>query len=58
MVRERAKEMALNDCMSNMEFLDHNECVTEMQIFVQLFCNYLTKNWGKPMRYNQTSDIF
>jgi hypothetical protein len=34
MVRERASEITLNDCMGNMEFLDHNECVTEMQIFV------------------------
>ena len=38
--------------MTNMEFLDHNECILEMQIFVQLFCNYLTYYWSDKMHYN------
>ena len=30
LARYREKEMTKNDCMANMEFLDHNECILEM----------------------------
>jgi hypothetical protein len=45
MKEDRASNMKKYDMMKNFEFLDHNECILEMQIFTLLFSNYLTNEW-------------
>ena len=42
--------------MKNIEFIDHNECLLEMQIFLLLFCNYLNINWAEKIGYNKVSN--
>ena len=41
--------------MMNFEFLDHNECLLEMQMFCLLFSNYLTH--GKGIIENNDNNI-
>ena len=58
MKSDRGSGMNGNDMMKNFEFLDHNECLLEMQIFVLLFVYYIDRVWQEDMGFNKNSNIF
>ncbi len=44
--------------MKNFEFIDHYECLLEMQILCLLLLYYVTSIWKDDMGFNKNSDIF
>lgn len=57
MKADRVSGMNANDMMKNFEFMDHNECLLEMQILCSLFFVYLTDLWQADMGFNIISDV-
>jgi len=45
MKSDRISVMNENDMMNNFEFLDHYECLLEMQIMCLLFLDFVTRLW-------------
>ena len=44
-MKQRLWEIEESDMFKNIEFIDHNECLLEMQAFCLVFILYLTLNW-------------
>ena len=45
LMKQRLWEIEESDMFKNIEFIDHNECLLEMQTFCLIFILYLTLNW-------------